>query len=838
MDYPGKVITKTQVTPTQTSASGNWTLDDQAAAIKNNNWPVALVPNPISKSLRFNSADSAYLNRTLTTPTDGKRWTWSGWVKRGILTNGTGTVQQLFSAGSATAFFRFSTTDTLLSGWTGAANLETTQVFRDASAWYHIMLVVDTTQATASNRVKYYVNGSQITAFSSTDYPTQNSTTTINSAVAHNIGAITSSQQYFNGYMTEINFIDGQALTPSSFGMTNPQTGQWIPLKYSGTYGTNGFYLNFKDATSTTTLGYDYSGNANNWTTNNFSVTAGVGNDSLTDVPTPWFAYNTTGDVGGVIRGNYATLNPLDKNSGITLSNGNLDASMPTQLQNVYGTVSVTSGKWYWETTINSMSGRLVIGVGNAVDQSWNLDPASSSSLWGYYSVNGNKLNAGSVAYGNSFTTNDVIGVAVDMDSGKIWFSKNGTFQASGDPAAGTNAAFTNLSGSVRPMYDQQLTNAVTFSCNFGQRPFAYTPPTGFRSLCTTNLPATAIGFGLTNQAGKYFNPVLYTGTGTSQSITGVGFQPDWTWIKHRNGGSSHILMDALRTNFSLSSNLTNAELNQTSNWDGFLSDGFGVKGTTGEYNVSAGSYVAWNWKAGGTGVTNTAGSITSTVSANTTAGFSVVTYTGTGSNATVGHGLGAALNMIILKRTNSTNSWQVYHSNANASPASGGLFLNTTDAFTTLSTTWNNTVPTSTVFSIGTAAGTNASGGTYVAYCFAAVPGYSAFGSYTGNGSADGPFVYTGFRPRFVMVKQATVSSRDWIILDTSRNTYNVADLQLLPNTSEAESTTFFSSTAYLDILSNGFKVRNTSVRNNENTATYIYACFAESPFQFANAR
>ena len=189
MDYPGKVITKNQVTPTQTSATGVWTLDDAASAVKNNNWPVAGVPNPISKSLRFNSADTAYLNRTLTTPTDGKRWTWSGWIKRGILTAGTGTAQQLFSAGSATAFFRFSTTDTLLSGWTGAANLETTQVFRDPSSWYHIMLVVDTTQATASNRVKYYVNGSQITAFATTDYPTQNSTTTINSAVAHNIGA-------------------------------------------------------------------------------------------------------------------------------------------------------------------------------------------------------------------------------------------------------------------------------------------------------------------------------------------------------------------------------------------------------------------------------------------------------------------------------------------------------------------------------------------------------------------------------------------------------------------------------------------------------------------------
>jgi hypothetical protein len=203
----------------------------------------------VSNSLRFRSSASAYLSRTFTTPTDGKKWTWSGWVKRGILTAGTGTAQQLFSAGSATAIFRFSTTDTLVSGWTGAANLETTQVFRDPAAWYHIMLVVDTTQATSSNRVKYFVNGVQITAFATTDYPTQNSTTTINSAVAHNIGAYTSSTQYFDGYMTEINFIDGQALTPNSFGTFNSY-GVWQPITYGGSYGTNGFYLPFNAQTS------------------------------------------------------------------------------------------------------------------------------------------------------------------------------------------------------------------------------------------------------------------------------------------------------------------------------------------------------------------------------------------------------------------------------------------------------------------------------------------------------------------------------------------------------------------------------------------------------------
>ena len=833
MDYPGKVITKTQVTPTQTSASGNWTLDDQAAAIKNNNWPVALVPNPISKSLRFNSADSAYLNRTLTTPTDGKKWTWSGWVKRGILTNGTGTAQQLFSAGSATAFFRFSSTDTLLSGWTGAANLETTQVFRDASAWYHIMLVVDTTQATASNRVKYYVNGSQITAFSSTDYPTQNSTTTINSAVAHNIGAYTSSQQYFNGYMTEINFIDGQALDPTSLGMTNPQTGQWIPKKYTGTYGTNGFYLNFKDATSTTTLGYDYSGNANNWTTNNFSVTAGSGNDSLTDVPTPWFAYNTTGDVGGVIRGNYATLNPLINPSADTFSNGNLQV---TTSSSNYGTsvstmATPTTGKWYAECTIVSTVGWPAVGICSTSSlftaTSWIGGLAISVAYYGqsgrYYK------NTVSAIYGATYGANDIIGVAYDADNLQITFYKNGTTQGL---ITGVTAG-TYYFGS-----SEDDVASGTQVWNFGQRPFAYTPPTGFRSLCTTNLPATAIGFGMTNQGDDYFNAVLYTGTGSPLSVTGVGFKPDWVWAKKRSAADDHVTSDALRgVQKDLTPNSTAAEATNTNGLQSFDTDGFSIGSGSGSGvwgGNSGATYVAWCWKASNAaGVTNTAGTITSTVSANTTAGFSVVTWTGTGSTGTVGHGLSSAPFFIIAKRRNASTNWQVYQKSLTAS---NQLCLNLAIAsFST--TTWNSTEPTSSVFSIDNVE-LGANGATMVAYCFAAVAGYSAFGSYTGNGSADGPFVYLGFRPRFVMVKEATVSARDWIILDSARNTYNVADLQLMPNKSDAEATTVLSSTAYLDFVSNGFKVRNASVRNNENTATYIYAAFAESPFQFANAR
>jgi hypothetical protein len=832
MDYPGKVITKTQVTPTQTSASGNWTLDDQAAAIKNNNWPVALVPNPISKSLRFNSADSAYLNRTPTTPTSRKIMTFSYWVKRVSLAK----YNQLwnnFSGATAYGQIIFDTSDKIeifsrIDGSTINCVLVTTSVYRDVSAWYHIVVQIDTTQATASNRVRLYVNGTQVTSFTSSTYPAQNDDVDFQIASrSTSIGRRADggdSTQDLSAYLTEINFIDGQALTPSSFGMTNPQTGQWIPLKYSGTYGTNGFYLNFKDATSTTTLGYDYSGNANNWTTNNFSVTAGAGNDSLTDVPTPWIAYNTTGDVGGVVRGNYCTLNPVATNTvGVaTLSNGNLDFSVPNTFTGI-GTISAASGKYYWEVVATSNP----VGVGlkqvNVLDRYSNSIYYMGSSL-----ASGDKyVNGTASGYGASWTTGDVIGVAVDMSAGTVTFYKNGASQGA------INLSLASITEFVPSVVSG---GGVTFAgnMNFGQRPFAYTPPTGFRSLCTTNLPATAIGFGLTNQGDDYFNPVLYTGTGANQSIT-VGFQPDFSWLKTRSGASNHVLIDSVRgvTKY-LNSNTTAAEATSTDQFLSFDSNGFTLGanvGAGGSTNQNGTTYVAWNWKAGGTGVSNTAGTITSTVSANTTAGFSIVTYTGNNTTgATIGHGLGVAPSMIIIKdRLQGTGyNWNVYHASIGNTQR---LFLDATSA--AAAGVWNNTSPTSTVFTLTNNVAVNGTDN-YVAYCFAAVPGYSAFGSYTGNNSADGPFVYTGFRPRYILFKDATNSATNWVIQDTTRFTYNLVTGGLLANTSASE----YSSGYDVDILSNGFKIRRSGGDTNASGATIIYAAFAEAPFQFANAR
>ena len=330
----------------------------------------------------------------------------------------------------------------------------------------------------------------------------------------------------------------------------------------------------------------------------------------------------------------------------------------------------------------------------------------------------------------------------------------------------------------------------------------------------------------------------LWTGNSTTgRAITGVGFAPDFAWIKNRSVGYSNNLTDTVRgATKLLFSNSTDAEATTPIHGyiGAFTSDGYTLtngSSTNGYVNDSGSNYVGWNWKAGGTAVSNTAGSITSSVSANTTAGFSVVTYTGTGANATVGHGLGVAPSMMIVKNRSAAEAWDVYHVSIGAT---GRLFLNRTDATNTSIAPWNNTAPTSTVFSLGTGTETNQSASLMLAYCFAAVAGYSAFGSYTGNGSADGPFIYTGFRPRWLMTKRTDSStSGDWNLVDTSRGTYNAVGPYLYANLSNAEG-----NAAIYDILSNGFKIRETGAGTNASGSTYIYAAFAETAFKFSNAR
>jgi hypothetical protein len=807
----------------------------------------------IARSLRFNAADSAYLTRNFTGSGNQQKWTWSAWIKRSDLTetflfgrsSGTndGGYLNIQLAGSAYSQINFS-------NYSGSINVTTTQVLRDVSAWYHIVFALDTTQATAADRIKIYVNGVQVTAFSSATYPSLNDSLILNGQDEHVIGDRRVSVSYaFNGYMTEVNFVNAQQLTPSSFGETNAQTGVWQPKAYSGSYGTNGFYLNFSDNSNTTaaTLGKDYSGNGNNWTPNNFSVTAGAGNDSVVDSPT---SYGTDTGVGGEVRGNYATLNRLHgvaTSGSFYLTNGSLDLNVldNSGYRNFAATISPEGFKGYCEVRM-ATDPNFQIGFAFESILPSNTQYQTNPPNAFYMSGDGNFRSGQTVvrsAYTPSFASGDILQIAFDFTGGarNIWFGRNGTWGTSaagvGVPATGTNPIFTvsDLSQACR-LYFGINTGAgtVTINTNFGQRPFAYTAPSGFKALCTQNLPTPTIGATTATTADKYFGINLWTGNGTSQTLTNSGgFQPDWVWLKSRSSGTNfHNLYDVLRgaTKY-LFSNTTAAEGTNAQALTAFTSTGFSV-GNDNDVNQSSGTYVGWQWKAGGTGVNNTSGSITSSVSASPTSGFSVVTYSGNSTNgATIGHGLGVAPVFVIVKSRNDTFDWIVW--SRSFATNSTTAFLNTTDAAGAYSV-WNSTLPSSTVITLPSSSYVNGTSKTYVAYCFAPVAGYSAFGSYTGNGSADGPFVFTGMRPAFLMVKNSSNPYTDWYIMDATRNTYNAAGLVLRPNTSTAEQ----DYTPNVDFLSNGFKIRDGGAPWNGSAETIIYMAFAQTPFKYAIGR
>jgi hypothetical protein len=754
----------------------------------------------ISRSVRLRSSASAYFNRTLSTPTSNTTWTLSCWLKRGALSNG-----GLFAESTGFAGIYFASDKIRVMNNAGGLAIETAAVFRDPSAWAHFVV-----RSNGTN-IKAYWNSVEVGSYTGT-------ITLLNAATSHFIGRYSSN--YFDGYLTEVNFIDGQALDPSYFGETNPVTGVWQPKKYAGTYGTNGFYLNFSDNSAATAaaIGADYSGNGNNWTPNNISLTAGVTYDSMLDVPTLWAD-------GGNGRGNYWTFNPLIPVAGATYSNGNLQYTNSGNNKSGFSSPLPNTGKWYWEGTwITSGSGSSpIIGLAQA---GFENTQGATGELG--YRANGNKFDqaATETAYGSTWTTGDVIGVAVDMDAGTIAFYKNGTSQGTA-----FTTVLTALTQPVSPVFRVNVAGDV-LAFNFGQRPFAYTPPSGFKALNTGNLPEPTILKG-----NQYFDATTYTGQNTSLSVTNSGsMQPDFVWIKKRNGATDHNLTDAVRgTNRNLISNSAAAE-DTVARLTSFNSNGFTLAGAFDNTNLSGSTYVGWQWKANGAGVSNTAGTITSTVSVSATSGFSIVSYTGNAtSGATVGHGLGVTPAMVIIKSRSVATNFYVWH--RGLTQPDYQLYLNLTSAQDTVVLTFlNDKAPTSTLFELPpTGYGSNNSGATYVAYCFSEVAGFSKFGSYTGNGSADGPFVYLGFRPAFVMIKSTSIGG--WSITDTSRDTYNLTINKIEANSalSEAGNAGLYQ----FDVLSNGFKLRQGAGTGANNSGqTYIYMAFAENPFKNALAR
>jgi hypothetical protein len=529
--------------------------------------------------------------------------------------------------------------------------------------------------------------------------------------------------------------------------------------------------------------------------------------------------------VGGEVRGNYCTWNAVNKSANTTLSNGNLNAtSAVADWRAVLGTIGMTSGKWYWEQTITGSA----LNMHGIAKQGVSLESfiGVDANGWGYYGNSGtynnsNLINTSTFA---SYTGGDIIGIAFDADNGSLYFYKNGTVQNSGSPA------YTGLtSGPYFPAASHF--NSSSSDVNFGQRAFAYqTPGTNrpaatYKALCTQNLPAP-----LVTKSNTVMDVVTYTGNGSTQSITGLGFSPDFAWFKRRDSANNHALFDIVRGSGKfLISNETGGEGTDSNSLISFDTSGFtiGQSVSAPSFNISSGSYVAWSWDAGTSTVSNTQGSITSQVRANATAGFSIVKFTpGGAGQVTIGHGLGASPGFIIIKTTNLAANWYQWITSLTVNE----YLTFTTAAKATSANFWGTSLPSSTVF------GYNAGGAfDHIAYCFAPVVGYSSFGSYTGNGSTDGPFVYTGMRPRWILVR-STSGARDWLIYDTARGVYNEnVEGPLQPNTS---GTAYNNIYLPFDILSNGFKPRAATTNFNASGEIHIYAAFAEAPFNYSRAR
>ena len=834
--YLGNVISATAPTVSVSGASGIFTLEEQMQAA--GTWPIAGL-YPITRSVRLRSSASAYFNRTPASAGNRRTWTWSGWVKLGSLST-TLNLMYAYSADSDSGLCQLSyqTNQLRIQGYSASFLMVSTPVYRDPSAWYHIVYKVDTTQATAADRVRVYINGVEITAWATNTPPPQNTDTAINNNVAHNIGRNTrNSNDYLDGYFAEVNLIDGQALSPTSFGAFDALTGVWNPIRYSGTYGTNGFYLNFSDnsAATATTIGKDSSGNGNNWTPNNISVTAGTTYDSMVDSPTN---YGSDTGAGGEVRGDYCIFNPLNA-TDTTFSNGNLRmvTASPGYGRPQLSTFGIASGqKFYAEFVVTSVgaSSDVTIGIddGSIVPAYYSNSGSTSgipANFRGYRNGGGTYVGSTytSGSPGISYTNGNTISVAVDRSANQITYYKNGS------------SVYTqSIASSVDQYYlcVMTFTGSADLTLNAGQTAFSYTAPSGFKALCTQNLPTPTV-----NNGANYMAASIWDGNQTARTITntvnGISFQPDFIWTKSRSNAESHRLSDSVRGSngtvlYTLLSNDSAAEGADTDS-TGFVSTGFTIQTGANTPNITGRTYVGWQWKASGSTVSNTAGSITSTVSANTTAGFSILTYTGTGATATIGHGLGAVPSMMIMKKRSNAGSWKVYHTVLGNTKI---LEMNAVDGAQTSSTYWNNTSPTSTLITVGSNGDINASGETYVSYCWTAISGYSAFISFTGNGSGDGPFVYCGFRPRYLLIKRYDATGDPWWVIDSTRSPYNQTILALRPNSSNAEDS---GGNANFDFLANGFKARTSGGGNgNESGATYIVAAFAENPFTLARAR
>ena len=818
-------------------------------------------PHEIGQSIRYAAVDTPALTWTPGSTSNRRTFTISCWLKRGL----TGEHTPIFTSGANNQnYFKFviSSDDFLRVMQTESNSYKeyfvSDAVLRDTSAWYNFVCRVDTTQGTAANRIRVYQNGTLMTG-TNTATISQNHDTYVNYNVLEVVGASTVNSEYTDGYYADFNKIDGTSLGPDSFGET--KSGIWVPIDTSGlTFGTHGFRLQFDDKSSNDALGTDSSGNGNDLVSTGYGLVAG--HDFVKDSPTNNFAVlkkNSTPSSGTLSQAN------LEFTSGTGDSARNMDRQCSSTI------LIPTSGKWYCEVLPLATTSTF---IGVAPHQEGRIDHASNNNRYAYFYPVGDGGSNGQIYirtgasetisnYGAPTGTSDVIGIFLDMDEStpRLYFSKNGQW-ASGsnwnqsnptdyvelgdsffttDSDSGQavfNAARAGGSTSIGPVFNfgqdggafrgQKGQGSETDSNGRGL--FKYAVPSGGLALCTANLPDPGIDPAGRESSADYFNTVLYSGTGSSQSVTGVGFAPDFVWIKERSSSSGHSLHDTVRgTNKRLDSSSGNDE--SASGVTAFGADGFTEDGggATGE---SSQTYVSWNWLAGGSASTLSDGSINVSASVSAESGFSILSYTGNATNgATIAHGLNSRPELVIFKnRSRDSRNWQA---NFIDGTARRSVYLNLTSAESTPGS--QQTLPTDTLITLDAGNDSNQSGDDIVAYCFANVEGYQKIGQYTGNGNDDGPFINVGFRPAWVMVKR-TDSTNNWFIFDSVREPSNPNDASfafLRANISDAEA-----SNVKFEFNSTAFKPRDGSAGFNADGGTYLYLAIAEQPFKFANAR
>ena len=800
----------------------------------------ALGGSVIDHSIRFNRGDNPHFSRTPSSAGNRKVWTYSVWLKRTDF--GQRSFFQAYDGSSSRRFqLSFNNDDTLNfnQGGNSSSGLAISYyMFRDPTAWYHIVAAADYSNSTAADRIKIYVNGSQIDLNITDDI--ENADGQCNGAFEHEIGAIGSSGAVFDGYMADINFIDGQALDASYFGYTEFQTKVWRPKRYTGTYGNNGFKLDFRDFTgnSGNNIGYDYSGNGNNFSPDNFSGTT----DGAIDSPTNNFtAFNKIMDY---------SLNADIEEAGLRVEgpdSGHND-------RRIFAPFAIPlTGKYYVECKFVKNGARGTIGFSDGA-----INGGGNGSNWFSFGFYGGGYSTSFTKVGSNtgdFSLNDYISFALDMDAGKMWLVKNGNVDVTAQESV-TGIVRTNLDRPLRWFYQETASDESACLWNFGQFPYNYTVPDGFKTLSSRNIQPTY--FRATNQPVKtflsnpknHFNTLLYSGSQNSSNVvTGLEFKPDFVWIKARSGNSSpgsqsHYLVDSVRGAtgtvtkklFSNNTGVENSGQSDSDNGVKIINNGIELTSSNDGTNDNN-EYVAWCWKAGGAAtVTNNDGTIATQVSANQQAGFSILTYTGTGADGTIGHGLGKVPGFVIIKNRDRAVDWIVKHHKLSSGKI---VYLNLQSGEDTASGSNNgiigdlnnaSTLSLNRTSNSGNYNNVNYSGEKYVAYCWSEIPGYSKFGSYIGNGSTNGVYVHLGFRPAWILYKCIT-QTKGYGLADSVRTPYNQINKTLFPDSTGAEYVANGTSDHIQDFYCDGFKLRNTNNRYNQDGQTYIYMAFAEQP-------